>query len=521
MTRLATCGTLCAMHSHAAVARSWRWIAIALGLCLAAGAPLGCGSSSPSKDPDGAAPGEDAGGDAGPAPLVLSCEGASGTRVRQVLREHGDGTSEFIRLHDTDFVETCSFATAGDGALRCLPLVDGFPFAAGEVRYSDVECGTPIAQMAATAGVPAPTHMVEQVPPTDACAAPTPAFHVLGASLPIAPDAAIFQRQGKACVQLLAPATSFFAITGELPADSFIEGTETFTDSGRIAVSQVDGADGSRFCRTGGQFHDRDLGDHPCLLQISADGTSRCLPGDVAATQEFTNVLCDDAIEVALVDEVCNAAAAYLRDSAGAECPLRQRVRALEGALSEPLFVRVGKACEPAPAEPVAHGIGAEVSAFSFAEIGFDPIAAGGDRLERIDLASEDGMRIPSGRWLDTELDIACSFVVAADGQQRCLPVDDRLERTARTVSLFTEETCTTAAIVVGERDPSCASGDPLFILEAIAGRTRVYEAGPAQPGPLYQLGKTCAELPAGTLYHQLGPEILAQTFVGGTEMVD
>ena len=47
--------------------------------------------------------------------------------------------------------------------------------------------------------------------------------------------------------------------------------------------------------------------------------------------------------------------------------------------------------------------------------------------------------------------------------------------------------------------------------------------AGPALPGPFYErdAAAVCVQVGGAQLYHELGDEILAQSFVGGTEMVE
>jgi hypothetical protein len=510
------------MHTHAAVARRCRLALPAAAVGLATCFALGCGddSSSP-QDPDGGDGGD--GGlepDAGANPNQPSCEGASGDRIRQVVREHGDGSSEFVRLHDTDFAETCRFGAASDGVLRCLPEVDGTPFAAGVLRYTEDTCTTRIAQLDAPAGATPPAYMRENVAAADPCAAQTPVFYELGKELVIPPKTAIFQRDGTGCVTLAAPAADFFAIAADLPPETFVEGTETYTDSGRLALAQVDGADGSRFCAVGGRLRDRDLADRACQVELAEDGSLRCLPDDVNPSQAFTDAVCTVPVDAALVDQQCNAQATYLMDPAGAECSLRQAVRTVGDPLPAPIFQFVADVCvETVPAEQLAHEIGPSVSSFSFAEL-TRASAPAGDRLERSDLVTGDGLRLSRFEWLDTELDQLCAFVPAADGAERCLPIASPLELTALVTRRFTESTCTTE-VVVATRDPSCAEGEPRYLLEQLSGLTRVYQVGPVQPGPLFELGKTCVEIPAEVTFYQLGPEILPQTFVGGTEMVE
>jgi len=498
------------------------WISFAAALALAGG----CGSSASIGDRD-AAGGDGAAADGGTGSFRLTCAGASGTRLRQVVRKHGDGSAEFLRLHDTDFAESCSFAPASDGVLRCLPAVDGFPFADGAIRYIDLACSLPIGQLNGLAAVPPPGYMREIVPPAAACAAPTASFHVLGTKLAIPPDTVIYQKAGDACTAVAAPATDFFEVTADMPPDRFVEGSESETDSGRLAIAQVDGADGSRFCQVQGALRDRGLGNHACFLGVSEDGSVRCLPDDVARSGAFSDALCTVPIEVALVDQQCNPDATYLADPAGVACSLRQTVRMVGSELPPPVYVAGATCAETAPGQ-VAHAIGASVSPFSLAEVTRSFAPSDGDRLERGDLVSGDGLRLFPFEaafrltvWRDGALDRPCAFALAADGATRCLPIDSPFEATARLTVRYTDAACT-VPVPVGGRDASCAAGEPSTVLEALAGGlTRVYAAGAAHPGPLYELGKACAEVPAGALFYQLGPELLPQTFVGGIEMLE
>jgi hypothetical protein len=516
------------MRTHAVVARRCQPAgpALLLGSWLALVLSAGCGSSSSprSEQPDaGESGGSGSDADAGmEEPIVLACEERSGSRLRKVVRQHGDGTSEFLRLHDTEFGAACSFAPASDGQLRCLPAANGAPFADGAVRFTDKACTAPIAQLAEAADAELPTYMRELVPPAEGCAEETvPTFHVLGKQVAIAPETTIFQKVAETCTAVAAPATDFFAIADQLPADSFVSGTESYSETARIGMAQIEGDDGSRACRAQGPFRDRDLGGRPCQLGLAEDGALRCLPDDVGPTDAFGDELCAEALEVALVDEACAPDAAYVSDPAGADCPLLTRVRALGEPLEATVYSLESGVCAAIAPGPVARAIGALVSPFSFAQFTSEAGALAGDRLERVDLVSEDGLRLFRSRFVDTELETACSFRRAGDSSDRCLPLDDPQELNARAESLFSDAACTTA-VVVGRRDPSCAEGEPRFILETSGGRTRVHEVGAAVRGPLYELdGKTCVQVAEGTQLHRLGDEILAQRFVGGTENIE
>jgi hypothetical protein len=506
------------MHTHADVARrcppgersrlrSW------LALCLACAAAACGGSSSPGQ-PDAGDPPPDSGqggGDTRP-----SCEGASGARLRQVLRAHGDGTSQFIRLRDTEYGETCAFGPAADGSLRCLPAADGDPFAEGAVRYSDGGCQTRIAQLTG-AGLPTPSYLRESVSDLDACAPARAAFYELGDKLPIAPDTQIFALNGESCDPLAAPAVDFYAVTADLPPESFVAGTARYTDSGRLGQLQIDGDDDSRFCDALGPLRDGEMTDGACQVQSAEDGSLRCLPAELSSRSAFRTDACADSFEVAVLD-ACHLDSRYVTDPALAACDLRRRVRLVEDTVAA--FASTDAGCV-AIADGEVHAVGASVSAFSFAQLTPQPTAAGGERLDRRDLVTSDGLRLFRFEWQDRQLGAPCAFTTAEDGAARCLPIDSPLEATARRVTRFTDSGCATA-VAVGLRDTSCAGGDARFVLEDLGGRTRVYEAGAEQPGPLFRQDPAgCVEEPAEIAFYQIGDEIVPQMFVGGTEMVE
>jgi hypothetical protein len=141
-------------------------LSVAAWLLLLA-APLGCGSitsgddddDTPSDDADdeaGGDPGdvsddpgdvEDDGGDEGgdgAAPVEPTCVGASGTRLRQHVRRHSDGSSLAVGLlRDTELGVDCQFVPAADGSLRCLPALFGpvaGGFSQGRLVFTGSDC---------------------------------------------------------------------------------------------------------------------------------------------------------------------------------------------------------------------------------------------------------------------------------------------------------------------------------------------------------------------------------------------
>jgi hypothetical protein len=83
-------------------------------------------------------------GSGGPVPDANAAEDAtSGTRLKAAYYVGGDGAKQFAHWVDSARSnETCSFQTASDGVLRCLPQVVYAQF------YSDAKCTQPIYQVA-------------------------------------------------------------------------------------------------------------------------------------------------------------------------------------------------------------------------------------------------------------------------------------------------------------------------------------------------------------------------------------
>ena len=510
------------MCTPAAFPRTWSPAALLAPLLLAAtcaGLPACGGDDDGGDDPDAGMADVDGAPDdpdGGPPALGPACEGASGTRLRQVLREHGDGTSEFLRLLDTDLVEECRFQRAVDGSLRCLPVADGTPVADAAIRYLDAECAQPVAQLAAPAADPEPTLAREVVLSEDACTPSSSRFYQLGARAAIAPETAIFFRDaGGVCTGTVAPVADFFALGAELEPAAFVEGTESFTDSGRVQERQVEGDDGSLFCDRG-TLRDAEL-DHACSAQLSEDGSTRCLPVDVGPTEVFGDAACAEPLEVALLGE-CNQDAVYVGNSAGASCALRQQVRTVDDPVDA--FQLVAKVCTAIAEPQAARAIGSTISPFSFAGLASESVAVAGARLERRDLVSGE-FRLATTEWFDTMLETPCAFRLASDGDDRCLPLEGATALAARVVGRFTDAACTVPIDLV-TRDESCLAGAPTYALQAIGGgRFRVREVGEVQPGPIYRQGVACEEEPADRVHYLPGDEILPQTFLGGTETIE
>lgn len=127
-----------------------------------------------------------------------------------------------------------------------------------------------------------------------------------------------------------------------------------------------------------------------------------------------------------------------------------------------------------------------------------------GSRLKARTLVGSDGSRSPSG-WFDTETNAECTWRLAADGQQRCLPV-------APFAVYYGDAGCNQP---LGTADGCGVPSKMLSISSACDGAVKVYEVGGVVGvGPtLYiRTGATCTAVPAPpSVYYTLTEEPLTE----------
>jgi hypothetical protein len=116
-----------------------------------------------------------------------------------------------------------------------------------------------------------------------------------------------------------------------------------------------------------------------------------------------------------------------------------------------------------------------------------------GSRLRPMYYQGADGSRMARGNFWDSTRGEECSFVLAADGVIRCLPIQGAAQASYQTLHVDTE--CTSKALVA----PSCAA-KPRYALE-VFGLTDCKNDGNAIR--LYAVG---AEVPFEALYTNNAP---------------
>lgn len=475
---------------------------------------MACGSSGGGSDPD-AGPGDDD-PDGGADQTSLDCVRRSGSRIRQVERVHSDDSDELLRLYDTELMVPCVYGVGSDGSMRCLPQADGAPFAAGQVFY-EAGCTNRIARLDDPLGADFPDYMRYTAVSNDGCEART-GYVELGNQLSQPADSNVYTGTPESCVAQLAGTNPYFQITGDLTPEDLVEGTASWTDSGRIKLQQIDGADGSRVCA--GAMIDEDLGDHPCQLAQAEDGATRCLPLSASIDEGFSNTGCTMPVTFALLDSTCGAPNRYVFESTGGECP-RTRVRALLEELDA--VYQLGDTCDAIAldADQALYANGPAVSGTSFAafEVAYK---APGDRLERAELTDGAGLRLETTQWRDPSLDDAgCTFQVADDGLERCLPNDSATSTLAGVTIRYSDSGCLNE-VRVGVQDLSCGRPEPKYASEPAAEEgTVVYQSMGTYPDDLFETPGACALVAEPGIYTQLSDALPAAMFVSGTEMIE
>lgn len=123
-----------------------------------------------------------------------------------------------------------------------------------------------------------------------------------------------------------------------------------------------------------------------------------------------------------------------------------------------------------------------------------------GTRLRRNLIVGEDGSREPVG-WYDSQLMTDCSFVLAADGELRCLPMGPEISFDMK----YLDANCTEPAIAWGSECPP-AEYFRGFVLDPHPGCSgflmNVYKLDPNPMTPITVYDLACQSQPAGDPFY-------------------
>ncbi len=265
--------------------------------------------------------------------------------------EAEDGARGFRGWRDDKSGLDCLFATAADGATRCLPVPTAF---VQEDTFADGTCATP-----AAGGERSSCTTTAYAAKVDAKTCPVRMSVFRGGPR----LSRVYQsRLGGCAAVALAPGTAFYAIAEELPPSSFAAASPGGALAGGTtrlvpAVSSTP-AGAARI----GSFFDEKLGRF-CRAEVAGDGVLRCLPfGNAGANVAFADAAC----AVALADGPASACVPALAQRLERDfCPVRRRIFRIAQPHSGQVYVVGARGCTLIPVviarEKAFYALGAEI----------------------------------------------------------------------------------------------------------------------------------------------------------------
>lgn len=151
--------------------------------------------------------------------------------------------------------------------------------------------------------------------------------------------------------------------------------------------------------------------------------------------------------------------------------------------------------------------------------------ATSGQRLRAIVWRTADGAEQHSGWWLDSARSEECSFRIAMDGRERCLPQPFVLHGPRAPGGLFTDPNCQKP--IVGRRVlPGCATNAPEIRYVVLGSPSRTLHAvGPRTYPPAVwtatDTGVCVPETSTDVEYFDVGPEVPPSEFVEASAVVE
>ncbi len=367
---------------------------------------------------EGGANGNEAGGAGGEvgdrASFLPSYE--KGTRLAVNEIRSGDMPPVFVGFHDTELDVDCSFRTATDGHLRCLP--DARPeLAMGSQLFADAAC-TERVVTADPSCAPATDTYTSESGTSTAC---TSTLQPLRATL-LATGVTLYADNGGCSQQGQTTAASrYYVLSDAAPAD-FVEGhVRVLPSSTRLSVQRVEAADGA--------FQTLALADpeadRECRVFARGSGAI-CVPAPVFSGRDYR-----------FEDEQCQVPLSLI------SCTEPLYVADFVGDPGAWVFYEAGDeyqgtvyggstaSCAEVTGEGPFYRVGAEVMASSFPGVASTRLGTG--RLRHDVYRDADGTLLAAGAPIgsafasegglfDTSFDESCDLRRYTDLEQYCIP---------------------------------------------------------------------------------------------------
>jgi hypothetical protein len=505
-------------------------------LCCGAVAVDACGGSG---DGGGASPTEAGATETAPPPPPTDAGDASspvlpmvgpvneqvvgGTRIRPKLVETADGARGFVAWHDTLLDADCSWRTASDGLLRCLPTT-GRLYYDWDRQFTDGTCTTPILVDARQGNADGcgPGKYFSSVDET-ACPGKTRVESVGGM---LTPATYGYANRSQPCTSQSFPAgDKAYALGPEVAAAQFVAGVVSYGDvKDGVAAAYVTGEDGSKgYLTLVDTLHDSE----PCGFARSADGTIRCLPLNSRDGVEwgivwedlFTDATCTSYWAQLEYYSKCPTKYGWRYDDRGS-CNPKFFVHPVLAPTTVPLYRDAGT-CNP-QGQTGAGGFttGPEVPVSTFSTVDAGPMApfSATTRLERFTSVTSGGLVVATG-WYDIQRKEACSFLPDSAGTLRCMPGGPLAG------AFYADAACTKPVYPVYACGPGPVT-PPAHVMQidrsACPARYRVFATGAQHVGTIYEKYATgpCTMSTLSQTTYEQGAEISPSDLQDAAELV-
>jgi hypothetical protein len=339
----------------------------------------------------------DARADAGPLD-----DYASGTRLRAELYETADGGAKLWHgWYDSTLSASCTFRSAEDGTMRCLPNDSYVQF------FTDMQCSVPVG--ATGTGCAAPRYVGYQ---PSGCN-----LQIYKAGAKLAPSTPLFQRNGTSCVSAT-PTVDAYALTHVDPT-TLVAGAETSdprtTTLGAEYLRSEDGAL-------------QPLGSYDSTLAVGCEPLAAayanvCAPKDVVLVQQavYSDMQCTMRV-ARTFDAACIGTRTRVEVQTFDSCNAQTIALYTLGAqTSSTVYTVQGTTCTATtnPTGFSSFALGAAIPASSLPGVATADVGSG--RIVTRYQTASTGERLTPLTLVDTQLGAPCSVMSTTSGL-RCIP---------------------------------------------------------------------------------------------------
>lgn len=423
----------------------------------------------------------------------------SGSRLTAHVFDGGDGAVIFDHWVDTKLDMPCTWATATDGELRCVPAT-----AAAPDFFADAACTIPM--VIAPCGKPAFATRYERTCDGRIATAyrvgdavTTPAF-VLGA--------------GGGC-SMVPMQPGAYAVTDAIDPSELAKGKRSIAKRDPFEIGYIDGDDGSF------AIDQVRADDHLCAFDERIDGAF-CAPGEgIATIDPFSTVFgddgCRDTLANAHIDPSCPEPTPVVAIRGNAACGMANEYFAI-GAAAAMTYTQGGTCTMTTPSEGDHYfniGAALDFSTFPLAV----PTPRGTGRLQAKMYSDAHGnvVTAPDHRFVDTMTMKSCTNDTLADGSIRCLPPNTK---TIEGDVYYADSACT-KIVLVPTATCSAVVAPALFVDgDACGGVTKAYLGNGFFHGAVFKknaAGACVAGLPIDN-YFSVGAEVPLTDFAAVIE---